>query len=91
MSRKVKEIKARVLSVKEECSLGHKVGDVIRFTEDGVDGHVCIHAMYSMLPKVFALMFNASFPWAQNPDVLTHACPDAANPVVFELTRIYEE
>jgi uncharacterized repeat protein (TIGR04076 family) len=91
MAGKVKEVKARVLSVKGECSLGHKVGDVIRFTEGGVNGNVCIHAMYSMLPKVFAMMFNASFPWAQNPDVLTHACPDAANPVVFELTRIYEE
>jgi uncharacterized repeat protein (TIGR04076 family) len=44
-----------------------------------------------MLPKVFAMMFNASFPWAQNPDVLTHACPDAENPVVFELTRVYED
>ena len=90
MGRQVKEIKARVLSVKGECGF-HKVGDVTLFTQDGVNGPICIHAMYSMLPKVFALMFNASFPWAQNPDVLTHACPDAANPVVFELTRVYEE
>ncbi len=90
MGRQVKEIKARVLSVKGECGF-HKVGDVTLFTQGGVNGPICIHAMYSMLPKVFALMFNASFPWAQNPDVLTHACPDAANPVVFELTRVYEE
>ena len=58
----------------------------------GVDGHVCIHALYSMLPKVFAMMYNAEFPWAKNnPDTLTHPCPDAAYPVVFELTRIYED
>jgi uncharacterized repeat protein (TIGR04076 family) len=44
-----------------------------------------------MMPKVFAMMFNASFPWAKDPDVLTHPCPDAANPVVFELTRIFED
>jgi len=28
---------------------------------------------------------------AKDPDVLTHACPDAVNPVVFELTRVYED
>ena len=27
MTRKVKEVKAKVLSVKGECSLGHKAGD----------------------------------------------------------------
>ena len=91
MAKKVKEVKAKVTSVKGTCGLGHKVGDVISFTDGGVDGHICIHAMYSMLPKVFAMMFNASFPWATDPDVLTHACPDAVNPVVFELTRVYED
>ena len=45
-----------------------------------------------MMPKVFAMMFNAEFPWAvEHPDTLTHPCPDAANPVVFELTRIRED
>jgi hypothetical protein len=28
---------------------------------------------------------------AKDPDVLTHPCPDAATPVVFELTRVYED
>jgi len=91
MAKKVKEVRAKVTNVKGTCGLGHKVGDVISFTDGGVDGHICIHAMYSMLPKVFAMMFNASFPWATDPDVLTHACPDAVNPVVFELTRVYED
>ncbi len=91
MTRKVKEVQVKVLSVKGECSQNHKIGDLIRFTEGGVEGRVCLHAMYSMLPKVFAMMFNAQFPWAGDPDVLTHACPDAYNPVVFELTRIFEE
>ncbi len=89
--RTVKEVRAKVLSVKGECSLGHMAGDVVRFTQTGVDGKICVHALYCMMPKVFAMMFNAHFPWAQDPDVLTHPCPDAANPVVFELTRIYED
>jgi uncharacterized repeat protein (TIGR04076 family) len=87
------EYKIMVKVIKQEghCGAGHQVGDEVVFDGMTVQGKLCIHAMYSMLPKVFALMFNASFPWAQNPDVLTHACPDAANPVVFELTRIYED
>lgn len=89
-SRRVKEVQAKVISVKGTCGL-QKVGDMAKFVQTGVEGKICIHAMYSMLPKAFAMMFNAQFPWAQNPDVLTHACPDALNPVVFELTRIYED
>jgi len=91
MAGKVKEVRGKVLRVRGDCSQGHKPGDVVVFTEGGVVGHVCVHALYSMLPKVFAMMFNAEFPWAVNPDVLTHACPDAENPVVFELTRVDED
>jgi uncharacterized repeat protein (TIGR04076 family) len=91
MAKKVKEVKAKVLSVKGTCELGHQPGDTVRFTPQGVEGRICIHALYSMLPKAFAMMFNADFPWAKDPDVLTHPCPDAANPVVFELTRVHED
>jgi uncharacterized repeat protein (TIGR04076 family) len=90
--KKVKEVRARVTSVKGTCELGHRAGDVVIFTDKGVTGPICVHALYSMMPKVFAMMFNGEFPWAQDhPDVLTHPCPDAANPVVFELTRVYED
>jgi uncharacterized repeat protein (TIGR04076 family) len=40
-----------------------------------------------MLPAVFAMLYDAKFPWLENPDKKTHPCTDAANPVVFELTR----
>jgi uncharacterized repeat protein (TIGR04076 family) len=90
MDKRIKAVTAKVISVKGECGI-HKVGDSCTFTVEGVQGKICIHAMYSMLPKVFALMFGAAFPWLQDPDVATHACPDAANPVVFEITRLYEE
>lgn len=91
MAKKVKEVRAKVVSVQGTCEQKHKVGDVVRFHEGGVDGHICVHALYSLMPKAFAMMFNAEFPWAADPDVLTHACPDAFNPVVFELTRVYED
>jgi len=89
MEKRVKAVMAKVISVRGECGI-HKTGDTCTFTETGVQDRVCIHAMYSMLPKVFAMFYGAKFPWLQNQDVATHACPDAANPVVFEITRIYE-
>ena len=91
MAEKIQEIRAKVMSVKGTCGLGHKVGDVVKFTEAGVEGKVCIHALYSMLPAVFAMMYEARFPWLEDPEKKTHACPDAANPVVFEIARIREE
>ena len=66
-------------------------GDVVEFTEAGVEGKICIHALYSMMPAVFAMLFDAQFPWLKDKDTKTHACPDAYNPVVFEITRIREE
>jgi uncharacterized repeat protein (TIGR04076 family) len=90
MDKKVTAVKAKVLSVKGTCSLGHKVGDVVTFTETGVQGKICIHALYSMLPAVFAMLFDVKFPWLANSDVKTHPCTDAANPVVFELAKVRE-
>jgi uncharacterized repeat protein (TIGR04076 family) len=90
MGKKIRAVEAKVISVKGTCGLGHKVGDVIKFTEQGVDGKICIHALYSMLPAVFAMMFEARFPWLSDPDKKTHPCTDAANPVVFEISRVRE-
>jgi len=90
MEKKVKYIEVKVAGIKGTCGAGYKVGDIARVTEQGVDGKICIHALYSMLPAVFAMMFGARFPWLSDPDKKTHACPDAANPVVFEITRVWE-
>ena len=82
-----KSVTAKVISQKGSCGIGHKVGDEIIFTEDGVKGKICIHALYSFLPKVFAMMFDSQFPWLDDPDISTSACPDAYNPVIFEISR----
>ena len=91
MTKKITSVRARVKSQEGTCGLGHKVGDTVTFTETGIQGKICIHALYSMLPAVFAMMFEAQFPWLKDPDTKTHACPDAYNPVVFEVTRIREK
>jgi len=82
-----KTITLKVISQEGTCAAGHKVGDTIVITENEVKGKICIHALYAILPKVFAMMFDAQFPWLEDPDVSTSACPDAYNPVVFEISR----
>ncbi len=89
--KKVKEVIVRVLRQKGTCSLGHKVGDSVSVTEAGIQGKICIHALYSMLPAVFAMLFESRFPWLSDPDTKTHACPDAYNPVVFAISRVWEK
>jgi uncharacterized repeat protein (TIGR04076 family) len=82
---------AKVISRQGTCDFGHEVGDRVAFDGETIQGRICLHALYSFLPKVFAMRFGADFPWLkENKDVSTHACPDAYNPVVFEIRRIRE-
>jgi uncharacterized repeat protein (TIGR04076 family) len=80
-------VTVKVIGQKGHCGLGHEVGDTISFSEKEIDGPICIHALYAILPKIFAMMYDARFPWLDDPDVSTSACPDAKNPVVFEISR----
>ena len=80
-------ILCRVIKQEGSCAAGHKIGDEILFTGEEVKGRICISAHYSMLPKIYAMMYNARFPWLKNQCVATHACPDGHNPVMFELVR----
>ena len=87
---KAYKIIATVQSAKGHCDFGHRVGERVVFDGETVQGRVCLHALYSFLPKVFAMRFGAEFPWLEDKDVATHACPDAFNPVVFEIRRVKE-
>jgi len=82
---------ATVIKQEGHCEAGHAVGDEVVFDGKTVRGECCIHALYSFLPKVFAMRYGADFPWLEDADVATHACPDAWNPVVFEIRRVREE
>ena len=83
-----RKIIATVISQKGECEVGHRVGDQVIFSVDGIEGKICIHALYSMISKIFALMFDAKFPWLKEGQKAMHACPDPKNPVTFELSVI---
>jgi len=81
-------VRAKVIRQEGFCEFGHRVGDTVTFDGETIQGRVCLHALYSFLPKVFAMRYGAEFPWLkEDKDVATHACPDAYNPVVFEIRR----
>ncbi len=84
-------ILCRVVCQDGTCGADHKVGDEVLFTSDEIRGRICISALYSMIPKVYAMMYNARFPWLEDQCVATHACPDGFNPLMFELHRVPKE
>ena len=84
------EMKARVISQKGTCVAGHKVGDEFDIGELTPAG-ICPWAFHAFFPFAEVLQYGGSFPWESDPDKATVACPDADNPVVFELSRITTE
>jgi uncharacterized repeat protein (TIGR04076 family) len=80
-------VKLKVISQKGTCEAGHKVGD--EFDCMGLSpGGICLFAFNAIMPFLTPLMFGGTFPWSDDPDKVEVVCPDAANPVVFELQRI---
>ena len=87
------DIILKVVKQEGQCIAKHEIGDefLISFEKNEIQGKICLHALYSVLPKVYAMAYGAEFPWLEDPDVSTHACPDAWNPLVFEVRRIRRE
>ena len=81
------QVAVKVISQKGTCAMEHKVGDQwILGTK--TPGGMCFSAFYALYPNARVLMFDGVLPWESDPDVSTVACPDAENPVVFELRRL---
>jgi uncharacterized repeat protein (TIGR04076 family) len=80
------EVVASVISQKGTCAAGHCKGNEF-IIGDITPAGMCTWAFYSLFPFYSVLKYSGSFPWEKNPDKCTAACPDAENPVVFELTR----
>jgi len=82
----IPQVVAKVISQKGRCDAGHKVGDEWVLTNKTPEG-ICMGAYHAMYSNAFMLLVGAAMPFG-DPDVATVACPDAANPLVFELRRI---
>ena len=80
------DVIAKVISQKGTCEAGHRVGDEFVIT-DKTPPDMCSWAFHALFPCAEVLQFGGSFPWEDDPDKATVACPDPGNPVVFELRR----
>jgi uncharacterized repeat protein (TIGR04076 family) len=81
------DVKARVVSQKGTCAAGHAVGDEFIIGQKS-PGQLCSWALYTLFPFASVLQTDGTFPWEKDPDKAVVACPDADNPVVFELHRL---
>ncbi|MFU8796209.1 MAG: TIGR04076 family protein [Dehalococcoidia bacterium] len=77
---------ARVISQKGTCTARHKVGQEFVIGQE-TPWRFCSWAFYTIFPFAQVLQFGGSFPWEEDRDKAIVACPDAENPVVFELRR----
>ncbi len=77
---------AKVISQRGTSEVGHRVGDEFIIGQTTPPG-ICSWAFYTLFPFAEVLQFGGSFPWEKDPNKATIACPDAANPVIFELRR----
>jgi len=77
-----------VISQKGNCAQGHKIGDRWVCDSRYTPGGICLSAFHTMYPILRVLGFGGSLPWRDEPDMNTTACPDPANPTVFELRRL---
>jgi len=80
------DVIAKVIFQKGTCAAQHKVGDEFVIGQQ-TPPKLCSWAFYSLFPFAQVLQFGGSFPWEQDRNKTTVACPDPANPVVFELRR----
>ena len=81
------DIRVTVVSIKGHCNAAHKVGDQWTVSGKTTDG-ICLAAFNALYPNLRCLQFGGTFPWGSDADTSVVACPDAENPVVFELKRL---
>ena len=81
------DVAVKVVSQIGTCDNEHAVGEEWIIHSKTPEG-MCLGAFNSILLDLRVLMFGGRLPWTEDPDVARIACPDAINPVVFELRRL---
>jgi uncharacterized repeat protein (TIGR04076 family) len=81
------DVIAKVISQKGNCDAQHKVGDEFLLRVESTPAGLCSWAFNAMMPAVSALQFWGKIP-GEDTTKFQAVCPDANNPVVFELRRI---
>jgi uncharacterized repeat protein (TIGR04076 family) len=81
------DIKIRLTGNNRPCHTGHKVGDEWLWKDKTPEG-LCWAAYNAIFPFAIVLKYGGTFPWQNDPDVITASCPDHEVVNVFEIRRI---
>ena len=68
-----------------ECPSGFEIGHTWVVSDGLCPEGMCAWAFNAILPFITTLRFDGRFPWCEEP-LARACCPDAENPVVFQLT-----
>ena len=81
-----KAFEAEILSVKGECSAGHKAGDRLQL---GCwdPGGLCGFFYHDIFPGLSLLQFGGNYPWNKGNE-MTFECPDRANAVTMLVRKV---
>ena len=85
------KVEAEILSVKGNCSWGHKPGDKFPISCHDTAG-LCGWFYHDIYPYLTMLQFGGSFPaeWGGDHDVIELECMDRVNAVRMQLRRTKE-
>ena len=81
----VNPLNAEIISVKGECSAGHKVGDTFQIGCWDTGG-LCGFFYHDIFPNVSVMQFGGQYPWGPA-DELTLECPDRENSVIIRIRK----
>jgi uncharacterized repeat protein (TIGR04076 family) len=76
---------AEVISIKKNCSAGHKVGEKFEINTHKTGG-ICGYCYHEMFPTLMNMCYGGQIPWYNN-DEWTYECPDSYNLVTFKVTK----
>jgi uncharacterized repeat protein (TIGR04076 family) len=86
MAAKQYDLVIKLVSNQRSCPSGHKVGDEWLWQDQTPSG-LCWAAYNAIFPFAIVLKYGGTFPWQQDPDVITASCPDHEVVNVFEIRR----
>ncbi len=81
-------VKISVASQQGTCEACHKVGDSWTVEASVTPAGICLGAFNVIAPNIRVMRFGGEYPWEADKDATSVACPDAKNPVVFEVRRL---
>ncbi len=69
------------------CIHGHKTGQRMIYEGTRISGDICVSALVSMFPILYALKYDGNLSYADDEGKVRVCCTDADNLVIFKCWR----